>query len=84
MIPDEPGFFIRLPPGISIHIAPESLFTSPRNDYSHAPESARDHMNEKQDGSDSQPQKGGDSKIKRRAFIGALGTGTANSREFVR
>jgi hypothetical protein len=28
------------PPGINIHIAPESLFTSSRNDYSHAPESA--------------------------------------------
>jgi hypothetical protein len=27
-------------PGMIIHIAPESLFTSPRNDYSHAPESA--------------------------------------------
>ena len=27
-------------PGIVIHIAPESLFTSLRNDYSHAPESA--------------------------------------------
>ncbi|HLG94826.1 MAG TPA: hypothetical protein VKX49_00810 [Bryobacteraceae bacterium] len=28
------------PAGIVIHIAPESLFTSLRNDYSHAPESA--------------------------------------------
>ena len=28
-------------PGIDIHIASESLFTSLRNDYSHAPESAR-------------------------------------------
>jgi hypothetical protein len=27
-------------PGIDIHIASESLFTSLRNDYSHAPESA--------------------------------------------
>ena len=27
-------------PGIHIHIASESLFTSLRNDYSHAPESA--------------------------------------------
>jgi hypothetical protein len=33
------------PPGISIHIAPESLFTSLRNDYSHAPESAADEQN---------------------------------------
>jgi hypothetical protein len=30
-------------PGIVIHIASESLFTSLRNDYSHAPESAREH-----------------------------------------
>ena len=29
------------PPGISIHITSESLFTSLRNDYSHAPESAQ-------------------------------------------
>jgi C-terminal processing protease CtpA/Prc len=28
------------PPGIFIHITSESLFTSLRNDYSHAPESA--------------------------------------------
>jgi hypothetical protein len=29
------------PAGIVIHIAPESLFTSLRNDYSHAPEYSR-------------------------------------------
>src|SRR6185312_4331641 len=33
--------FYSFPPGISIHIVSESLFTSLRNDYSHAPESAR-------------------------------------------
>ena len=33
------------PPGILIHITSESLFTSLRNDYSHAPESALDTFN---------------------------------------
>jgi hypothetical protein len=35
-----PGFFHPFQPGIHIHIASESVFTSLRNDYSHAPESA--------------------------------------------
>src|SRR5438132_13831852 len=34
-----PGISIHMP-GILIHILPESLFTSPRNRYSHAPEYA--------------------------------------------
>jgi len=33
-------FFHPFQPGIHIHIASESVFTSLRNDYSHAPESA--------------------------------------------
>jgi hypothetical protein len=33
-------FFHPFAPGMNIHITPESLFTSSRNDYSHAPESA--------------------------------------------
>src|SRR3984957_20196259 len=37
-----PGISIHMP-GILIHILPESLFTSPRNRYSHAPEYAT-HM----------------------------------------
>src|ERR1700733_3989591 len=35
-----PGISIHMP-GILIHILPESLFTSPRNRYSHAPEYAQ-------------------------------------------
>jgi hypothetical protein len=35
-------FFHPFAPGMNIHITPESLFTSSRNDYSHAPESAPD------------------------------------------
>jgi hypothetical protein len=36
-----PGlFYSPFGPGIDIHIIPESVFTSPRNEYSHAPESA--------------------------------------------
>ena len=35
-----PQFFYPFQPGIHIHIASESVFTSLRNDYSHAPESA--------------------------------------------
>ncbi len=34
------GFLHPFQPGIHIHIASESIFTSLRNDYSHAPESA--------------------------------------------
>src|SRR5450755_489077 len=34
------SLFYSFCPGIVIHIAPESLFTSARNDYSHAPEYA--------------------------------------------
>src|SRR6266446_2803555 len=34
------GFLHPFQPGIHIHIASESVFTSLRNDYSHAPESA--------------------------------------------
>ncbi len=33
-------FYSPFAPGIDIHITSESVFTSPRNDYSHAPESA--------------------------------------------
>jgi len=33
-------FYSPFGPGIDIHITPESVFTSPRNLYSHAPESA--------------------------------------------
>src|SRR6266446_8368434 len=35
------GFLHPFQPGIHIHIASESIFTSLRNDYSHAPESAK-------------------------------------------
>jgi hypothetical protein len=38
-----PGISIHMP-GILIHILPESLFTSPRNRYSHAPEYAADAL----------------------------------------
>jgi hypothetical protein len=31
-------------PGIDIHITPESVFTSLRNRYSHAPEYAAEHI----------------------------------------
>ncbi|MDQ2949914.1 MAG: hypothetical protein M3Y27_28920, partial [Acidobacteriota bacterium] len=34
-------FYSPFGPGIDIHITPESVFTSPRNFYSHAPESAQ-------------------------------------------
>ena len=39
-----PGISIHMP-GILIHILPESLFTSPRNRYPHAPEYAGWHSN---------------------------------------
>src|ERR1035438_3174420 len=40
MIPGRGEVFIHLAPESIIHISPESLFTSLRNDYSHAPEYA--------------------------------------------
>jgi hypothetical protein len=42
-----PGISIHMP-GIRIHILPESLFTSPRNRYSHAPEYAAWVKNDRQ------------------------------------